>query len=281
MKNQVKYLFLLLSVLAACQDEDIMEFSSEDTTVYFQGGAGYSMPADGSVIYAPTYRYIDSTVISFAGLASTERYKTAYLPVKTMGKTKDYPRPVKIIVDKEKSSAIEGVDFTVGLDTIAIPANASEFNVPVTLIRSDVLLEESKRIVFRLEENEYFKLLIPDYKASSSWNAVADTLCALKFTVVFNEQYTMPFYYETFGEEFFGPWSPKKFQVLNEVMGWTVRDWNNAGNKVAYGRFDFAAKAVRRHLQEMADNGTPVTEPDGSFMQLAPKYAVDYSKYEK
>lgn len=281
MKKQIKYLFLLLSILVACQDDDIMEFSSEDTTVYFQGGAGYSIPGDGSVIYAPTYRYIDSTVISFAGLASTERYKTAYLPVKTKGKTKDYPRPVKIVVDKEKSSAIEGVDFTVGLDTIAIPANASEFNVPVTLIRSDVLLEESKRIVFRLEENEYFKLLIPDYKASSSWNAVADTLSALKFTVVFNEQYTMPFYYETFGEEFFGSWSPKKFQVLNEVMGWTVRDWNNAGNKVAYGRFDFAAKAVRRHLQEMADNGTPVTEPDGSFMQLAPKYAVDYSKYEK
>lgn len=281
MKKQIKYLFLLLSILVACQDDDIMEFSSEDTTVYFQGGAGYSIPGDGSVIYAPTYRYIDSTIISFAGLASTERYKTAYLPVKTMGKIKDYPRPVKIVVDKEESSAIEGVDFTVGLDTIAIPANASEFNVPVTLIRSDVLLEESKRIVFRLEENEYFKLLIPDYKASSSWNAVADTLSALKFTVVFNEQYTMPFYYETFGEEFFGPWSPKKFQVLNEVMGWTVRDWNNAGNKVAYGRFDFAAKAVRRHLQELADNGTPVTEPDGSFMQLAPKYAVDYSKYEK
>lgn len=281
MRNKYLYLCILLLLGVSCQENDIMEFSSDDTTVYFQGGAGYSMPADGSVIYAPTYRYIDSTVISFAGLASTERYKTAYLPVKTMGKTKDYPRPVKIVVDKEASSALEGVDFTVGLDTIAIPANASSFNVPVTLIRSDELLTTSKRIVFRLEENEYFKLLIPEYRASSSWAAMADTLSALSFTVVFNEQYTEPFYYLIFGGDFFGAWSPKKFQVLNEVMGWTVRDWNNAGNKVAYGRFDFAAKAVRRHLQEMADNGTPVTEPDGSFMQLAPKYAVDYSKYEK
>ncbi len=281
MKSKLKYLCIFLFFGAACQENDIMEFSSEDTTVYFQGGAGYSMPGDGTVIYAPTYRYIDSTVVSFAGLANTERFRTAYLPVKTMGKTKDYPRPVKIIVDKEESSAVEGVDFTVGLDTIAIPANANQINVPVTLIRSDILLEKSKRIVFRLEENEYFKLLIPAYKASSSWTAMADTLSALKFTVVFNEQYSMPFYYEIFGEEFFGSWSPKKFRVLNEVMGWTVRDWNNAGNKVAYGRFDFAAKAVRRHLQEMADAGTPITESDGSYMQLAPKYAVDYSKYEK
>lgn len=278
------YIVLFVLLLIACQKEDIMEFSSDDTTVYFQGGGGYSMPANGTVIYAPTYHYVDSTVLSFAGYPSAERTRIAFVPIKTMGKIKNYPRPVKVVVDKEESSAIEGVDFTVGLDTLAIPANADGVRMPVILMRSDELLEKSKRIVFRLEENEHFKLLIQSYKASSNWAASADTLNALKYTIVFNEQYNMPFYWEFFGDDFFGPWTPKKYQVLNGVMGWTVRDWNNAGgtgSKVSFGRFDFAAKAMRRHLQEMADADTPIKDVDGSYMQLAPKYAVDYSKYEK
>ncbi len=50
--------------------------------------------------------------------------------------------------------------------------------------------------------------------------------------------------------------------------------------KVSYGRLGFAAKAVRNYLQEQADNDTPVKDKDGSYMQLADGYTVDYSRYE-
>ena len=65
-------------------------------------------------------------------------------------------------------------------------------------------------------------------------------------------------------------------------MGWTVNDWSNAGSsgsKVALGKFDFAARVFQKHLQKMADAGTPVLDDDGSYIQLPAKYAVDYSQY--
>jgi hypothetical protein len=42
-------------------------------------------------------------------------------------------------------------------------------------------------------------------------------------------------------------------------------------------RFTYFAIKMRIYLQGMADAGTPVTEADGSFMQLGPGYEIDYS----
>ena len=104
-----------------------------------------------------------------------------------------------------------------------------------------------------------------------------------RYTFKFNEQYSEPTYWSWFGEGFLGPWTPQKYIVVNSVMGWTVNDWSQAGQagaKVSYGRLGFAAKAVRNYLQEQADNDTPVKDKDGSYMQLADGYTVDYSRYE-
>ncbi|MFR3330726.1 MAG: DUF4843 domain-containing protein [Odoribacter splanchnicus] len=282
---KVRILLMLMTgvLLFACKEDDIMEFSTDDTAIYFQGDNGYSMAGDGSVIYATNYYYVDSLETSFAGAGKNIKSAIVDVPLKTMGKVRDYSRPVKVVFDEGASSAIEGVDFTVGLDTLVVHANKSDVNLKVTLLRTESLLTETKRIVFRLEENEHFKLNIKNFKASSDWSSTADTLSALKFTVVFSEQYTEPDFYRRFADDYWGTWTPKKFQTLNSVMGWTLTDWRYAGftGKIVAGRVDFATRALQRHLQEMADAGTPVLEVDGSYMQLTTKYAVDYSKYEK
>ena len=95
--------------------------------------------------------------------------------------------------------------------------------------------------------------------------------------------YTEPWYWSMFGDGFFGTWTPKKFIVVNSVCGVSSTDWNSAGYagaKITYGRFNFFATAVQKYLQEQADAGTPELDSDGSYMQLAPSYSVDYSRYE-
>lgn len=279
MKRKILSILCLAFFAIACNKEDIMEFTSDDAAVFFQASGGYSMPADGSIIYQKVYSYSDSTYVSFAG--KDESVLVASIPLKTMGKVKNYDRPVKVVIDKEASTAVEGVDYQVNLDTVNIPADKSSAYLRVSLIRTDELLEKTKLIVFRLEENEHFKMHIQHYKASSNWQAASDTLNALRYKLAFNEQYKEPFYYMIFGTEFWGPFTPKKFQVINQVTGWTVYDWNyNTQTVTAYGRMPFAARATQKYLQEMADAGTPVLELDGSFMQLTADYAVDYSKYE-
>ena len=86
-----------------------------------------------------------------------------------------------------------------------------------------------------------------------------------------------------FGDDYFGSWTPRKYIIVNMACGLTVADWSNAGfagAKVSLGRFSFFAVAVQKYLQEQADAGEPVLDSDGSYMQLAPAYAVDYSQYE-
>ena len=282
MKRNIFFVVVLTALLWGCQENDIMEFESDDSAVYFQGNGGSSMPGDGSVIYSWSYRYVDSTVVSFASRKADEKELVSYLTLKTMGKVKDYPRPVKIVIDEERTTAVRGVDFEVNLDTIAIPANAGQGRLPVTLLRTEALLTETKRVAFRLEENEHFKLHIREYKASSNWAVSADTLSALNYLVVFHEQYTMPGYWGYFGNDYWGIWTSKKYQLLNEVMDWSVDDWNHAGSygPIMLGRFEYAAITFQRYLQAKADAGTPITEADGSYMQLPGKYAVDYSNYE-
>lgn len=273
----------LVFTLSACEKSEIKEFSTDDCAVYFQRSGGYSMPADGSVIYAKTYSYVDSMSFSFTTQKNTTKEVTLGVPIVTMGKVKDYDRPVKVVLDEVRTNAVEGVDFEVNLDTVYIPANKSKASLRVRIFRTDVLLTETKRVAFRIVENEHFKLHIQSYKTSSNWQAKADTVSAVQFALVFNEQYSEPSYYTWFGEGFWGKWTPKKYQVLNQVMGWTDSDWDNAGSsgaKVSYGRMSFAARATQRYLQDMADAGTPVLDSDGSYMQLADAYAVDYSKYD-
>ena len=63
-------------------------------------------------------------------------------------------------------------------------------------------------------------------------------------------------------------------------MGWTGTDWSNAGmtgQKIQYGRLEYFANYIRKYLQQKADEGEPLLDDDGSYMQLGANYLVDYS----
>ena len=103
------------------------------------------------------------------------------------------------------------------------------------------------------------------------------------YTFTVHEVYTQPFYWMLAGT-YFGTWTVNKFLVVNMVCGITTEDWDTAnimeGSPVQLGRFTTFAFTVQAYLQQMADAGTPVTERDGSYMQLGNNYLVDYSAYE-
>ena len=82
----------------------------------------------------------------------------------------------------------------------------------------------------------------------------------------------------TQAEDLFGEWTPNKETLINQLMDYTHSDWT--GGKVKYGRLLFAVKQLRKMLQEAADNGEPILDEDGSYMQFVPPYEIDYSAYE-
>lgn len=274
--KKILYLFLLPLIFTACETKDIPVYTSDDAALYFQRTASY-------IWGSTTVTYSNSTEFTFAGAAAEKNSVTYSAEVRTMGNVTDYDRPFKVEIDKEMSTGIQGVHFDTNLDTLKIKAGKSNAYVRITFYRTPDLLDSTLTVVLHLIENEHFNARIDEYKKTNQWNSSSENLDGTRYTFKFNEQYSEPTYWSWFGEGFLGPWTPQKYIVVNSVMGWTVNDWSQAGQagaKVSYGRLGFAAKAVRNYLQEQADNDTPVKDKDGSYMQLADGYMVDYSRYE-
>lgn len=274
--KKILYLFLLPLIFTACETKDIPVYTSDDAALYFQRTASY-------IWGSTTVTYSNSTEFTFAGAAAEKNNITYSAEVRTMGNVTDYDRPFKVEIDKEMSTGIQGVHFDTNLDTLKIKAGKSNAYVRITFYRTPDLLDSTLTVVLHLIENEHFNARIDEYKKTNQWNSSSENLDGTRYTFKFNEQYSEPTYWSWFGEGFLGPWTPQKYIVVNSVMGWTVNDWSQAGQagaKVSYGRLGFAAKAVRNYLQEQADNDTPVKDKDGSYMQLADGYTVDYSRYE-
>lgn len=267
-------LVLCLSIaLAACNKRDIMLFDIEDSGIYFQQGGQ-------TRFYLNIDAYYDSLYFSFsvAPLATVDTVLTAR--IRTLGKVYDYPRPVKLSVDRERTTAIEGKHYDIDLNAAVIPAGESEIRFPVTFHRTPDVLENRFSLVLKLEENEHFKVYMVKQKDTNVYTSVGEQIDADRFTFTVSEIYTPPSYWNIFGLPYFGEWSVAKYKFVNVTMDWTVEDWEKAGSgKILLGRFGVAALTVRNALQELADNNTPLIDDNGSYVQLGPNYLVDYSAY--
>lgn len=270
----ILFAFMSFPLLWSCDKQEIPMFESDDAGIYFQKRTSYS----GS-----TENYTDSAYFSFAGASAQYTSFEQSVPVLTMGKVSDYDRPFKLVVDKEESTAIEGEDFEIDHDVFVIKAGTSRTEVPVRLIRTNRLLEDTLKIVLRLEENEHFKCYLETYKGSSSYADWGKTVNAVRYVFTFSEKYTEPNFWKSNAKNYFGEWTVQKFKLINEVCGFSLTTWeytNVTGNKLTAARLPFFAKFMQSYLQEQADAGNPETELNGDYMQLAPNYEVDYSKYQ-
>ena len=277
MKWKIILFVLSLNIaFSACEKKDISVFSTDDTGIYFQMIKGY--------YGTNTEVYIDSLDFSFASVQASIKDVILNATVRTMGKVADHDRPFKVVVNKEGTTAIEGVHYEIDVDTVVVPAGASKADVNVRFFRTDDLMEKSVRLALRLEDNEYFKCYFPEYKNMNTYTATGVQIHGDSFSFTLSEMYTIPWYWRAIIEtDYFGEWTPKKFVLINAVCGFTMSDWNSAGGtgaKIIYGRCGFFATMVQKYLQEQADAGTPVLDSDGKYMQLHPDYAVDYSRYE-
>ena len=263
-------------ILTACEKQEIPVFASDDQGIYFQRVSSF-------ILGSTTEYYGDSTAYSFASVAGTVKNAVLSATARTMGKVVDYDRPFKVVIDKEESTAIEGIHYEANLDTVRIPAGASSVYVRVRFFRTDDLTDKTVRLVLRLEDNEYFKCYLPEYKNTNAYSVTGAMIRGDRYVFSLSEMYTEPNYWTWFGVDYFGNWTPKKYTIVNMVCGLNASDWGIAGQsgaKVSLGRFNFFAVAVQKYLQEQADAGEPVLDSDENYMQLAPAYVVNYSQYE-
>ena len=205
--------------------------------------------------------------------------------VKLLGEVKEYDRPIKVVVDEEHTTmtpydAVTNPDggYVADFDTLKIKAGTNEAIVGICFMRNASIKKQIDTLVLRLESNEYFDLL-DDYKSSNVWdNTTADTIDGTRFTFLISEIYTKPSRWDgVSASNYFGSWNATRYAYINSLFGFTTTDWTWATGKIATGRMSFYARELQKELQRRADEGDPVYDEDGSYMQLPDAYRVDYS----
>ena len=275
------YILLPLSLaalaLTGCQTEEIDVFSTDDALVYFQR-ISYTT-SNGQEGYATNTKY------SFVGASEKMTQVTFKADVRLLGKVVDYDRSLKVVVDKERSTMDEGIDYEIDFDTLCIKAGTNKTQVPVRFLRNLSFREGPDTLVIRLEPNEHFSLL-EKYNTTNTYNGNSDDsnkMDGTRYTFVIDEVYTCPDGWHTLNaSNYFGAWTATKYIYINDTLGFSTEDWiwiNGAGSKITAGRMPYYAQHLQKELQRRADEGDPVYDEDGSFMQLGENYRVDYSKY--
>lgn len=274
--HKYKYIYSAIAAVAmtltvaSCSEEDFLTFDGTKSGIYIQRVAS-------STISGTPISFTDSVYLSFASYTQDVQDMKVSIPVCLMGDVKDVDRRFVLKVDPSKTTAIEGKDYEFSDTACYIPAGKSKKTVYVRILRSESIATTPARLVFTLESNENFTAELETYKNQASWSATGKELCGTSFKIIYSDTYTNTTWWDWYGTMFYGDWSVKKEKLVNELMGWTHRDWESW--KVPYGQMPYAAKKMKNYLQEAADSGNPVIDDDGSYMQLPAPYSVDYSKY--
>ena len=275
---KLKYIYLVIFLLAlsvSCQKDEIMTFNLEDTGIYFQNGGQ-------TRLYINSESYYDSIDFSFGVASEHVKDTIIYAKLKTMGKVKEYDRPVKMSIDATHTTAEEGKHFTLDLSKAIIPAGSNSMEFPITLHRASDLMNNKVQLMLKLEDNEHFKIIFTEQKNTNVHADEGAQIMADRFKIIISEIYTQPGYWSVFGNDYFGAWSVDKYKFINNYLNIPIEDWETkagySGSKIQLGRFPVYAYILCNALQEAADAGTPIMDGD-QYMQLGNNYQVDYSAY--
>lgn len=273
--KKINILFiLLLFVTYSCQEDKIETFDLDVSKIYFQmQNFGGSNGVEG---------YTTSMSYSFVGVDQQVQEVSFKGYVKLMGEVKDFDRPISLVVDEEKST-MPADGYEIDESSLMIAAGANSSDVVVRFKRTASLRTSADTLVLKLIDNEHFTVL-NSYKSTNDWRTTtAADMDGSRYTFAISEVYKRPDSWHggspLYVNTYFGTWTATKFIFINEFYGFTVNDWiyvNSATSKLSIGRMHFYATQLQDELQRRADEGNPLYDEDGSYMQLPAPYSVNY-----
>ncbi|WP_316799742.1 DUF4843 domain-containing protein [Pedobacter frigidisoli] len=256
-------LLAMCMIFPYCKKTELKTYDG-DTSLYF------------SVFYAdPTISGRSSvqpfTTYSFFGIF--DNVSTLKFRVNLTGKTENFDRKFIITLDKDSTTAVEGVDFEVISSDQVIKANASYADVPVTIKRTAAMKTKQLVIGLRLLPNENFKLSMPVwYPLSGQVSVVNNALFDARYHgIKVSDIPVAPTLWKTYGAVqnnldagYWGAFSAEKYYLMCEVCSLTYDDFTAA--KMPASRALLMATLMKNYLQTKFNMGTPIKEADGRLM---------------
>ncbi|MCR8669015.1 DUF4843 domain-containing protein [Aestuariibaculum sp. M13] len=239
--------------LVACAKDELQEFDTLVSNVYFEWAK------EGRENYTQT---LDSLDFSFVQFDQSVTDTIINVPVKILGYTSKMDRTVNIKILSDKTTAEEGVNFTMPT-SVVLPADSVRAYIPVTLFRDASLREEIKSVSFKLLPNQYFGT---DIYTTEEYHNVDRPLSFTEFEITFSDILTKPSYWVSIYDNYLGEWSSRKIYLLVELTGKPL-DSFFSGYATPSGLFA-DTRILRDYLDERRAANDPVMEADGSEMRV-------------
>ncbi|MDR3219737.1 MAG: DUF4843 domain-containing protein [Dysgonamonadaceae bacterium] len=272
MKRYIQFVLLSMALfVCSCEYEKLPTYSGNDE-IYFRYASEY---------YAT--EVIDSLYIHFGYDVKIKDDSICRIPVRVMGNLVDYDRPVQFILVDTSSTATEGVDVELLLAESFVPAGSRNGNIVVRLKNTSNLDGKELKAVFRLVENNYFKV---DYTTTRhAYINDEGKIIATEYRIMFDNASDMPnlwaYYDAARFRPYLGIYTEKKFRLICELCN-LDRAYFSYDPQVETASAAFTLKfpiqiftmicrTLNRYLTNYLEtNGEPLLEDDGSVMSLGP-----------
>ena len=267
----MKRLFLIIILFSAfsCSKTELIDYQGKEGIYFYV----QRMPISG---------YGDTTMWSANASTSIEFTKIPVadtvlkLRVRITGNIKDYDRPIKVIVNKDSTSALENTNFEMMQENHMVKAGLHYCDIPVKIKRADNLQSATLRLTLQLLENEHFRLAFeklfsfPGIMAMPKEDEGHDPAfhhIYMNYFLVRPSEWVPKFDYQAGVAEggLLGQFSEKKFKLISQVCNVTYDEFTSP-LEMPNIRVQVISQQMRAYLINQFNSGNPVLEDDGRLM---------------
>lgn len=239
-------------LLSGCEKKEVMEYEGVDG-IYFD--VQYGREHGNESLWARQ----NYTYVSFGSLEVEE--VDVKMKVGVVGSIKDYDRPFRVMIVADSTNAVLDEEYTGFTEEQVIKAGENHTYVTLKVFKTPRLTNDTARILFRIDPGEHFTLPFIDFgKIPGRWNDVAD-----KFKVDDNPEEHNLFFNNILERPsgwgvndtsaYFGVFSPKKYQYLMDLTGYTKAHFEQLTAITMGGRGTKIRMAAVADLQRMFNLG--------------------------
>ena len=262
------YLFLMamasISMISVSCTKEMMDYQGPESIYFAVRNGNTYMSSDG-------WPYVPFTNVEF--VKTTDDEITVNLLLRATGESKAYPRTIDFQAIADSTNAIEGVHYSMPR-SVVLEAGKTETNIPVKFKRTPEMKSELIKLQIKLLANNDFSLIFKSWANPKDLNSgtIYEGFDASRHNIICSDIIVKPanwigsFDASTKKEKSaFGEFSPKKFLLIQSVMGYTYSDFMSS-QTMTIGVQYAISRYMSNYLVGKYKAHEPVLEDDGRLM---------------
>lgn len=155
--NRIIFLLstILFLVVYGCEKDPAFSFKGDDRIYFVYPKYIYENGSEG--------HELDSIVFSMVGEPASVEQDTCWMKVRRVGERTNVDKQYRVIVLRDSSTAVEGVDFEMLQPEYIFRKDVGVDSFPVIVYREHLKAVLSKKIMFALQETDDFKIGFVEY----------------------------------------------------------------------------------------------------------------------